>query len=209
MTATLDGGDVLGADQLADETQRWPVHGSRDIWRGRAPFAVRQDTISLPDHPEQFDRVVVEHPGAVVVLALDEQERALVLRQYRHPSGIRFVELPAGLLDKPGEDPVLAAQRELLEEGACEAAHWTHLSTMHTSPGISSEVIEIYLARSLTHVPDRGGFALHHEEADMSTHWAAVDDLVEAVLSRRLTDGPVEVAVLTYALLRDRGRLDG
>ena len=187
------------------------MHGTEDIWRGAAPFAVRRDLVSLPgdsDGEETFGRVVVEHPGAVVILALDEHERALVLTQYRHPSGIRFVELPAGLLDKPGEDPVLAAQRELLEEAACEAEHWTHLSTMYTSPGISSERIEIYLARGLTRVPDRGGFELHHEEADMTLHWAALDDLVDAVLARRLTDGPVQVAVLTYLALRERGALD-
>ena len=79
---------------------------------------------------------------------------------------------------------------------------------MYTSPGISSERIEIYLARGLTRVPDRGGFELHHEEADMTLHWAALNDLVDAVLARRLTDGPVQVAVLTYLALRDRGALD-
>ncbi len=205
---TPDDGDVLGPELLVDLPQSWPVHGTVDIWRGAAPFAVRRDLVSLPGHDEQFGRVVVEHPGAVVVLALDEHDRALVLQQYRHPSGMRFVELPAGLLDKPGEDPVLAAQRELLEEAACEAEHWTHLSTMHTSPGISSERIEVYLARGLRHVPDRGGFELHHEEADMTLHWAALEDLVDAVLERRLTDGPVQVAVLTYLALRDRGALD-
>lgn len=187
--------------ELRDEPQSWPVHGSEDIWRGGAPFAVRQDVISVPGGEETFARVVVEHPGAVVVLAVDEQERALVLRQYRHAARMRLVELPAGLLDVPGEDPVAAARRELLEEGALEASDWQHLNTIHNSPGFTSEIIEIYLARGLRVVADRGGFELAHEEADMSVHWVPVADLVEAVLARRLTNGPLVTAVLTYALV--------
>jgi 8-oxo-dGDP phosphatase len=136
----------------------------------------------------------------VVVLAVDDEERALVLHQYRHPAGRRFVELPAGLLDAPGEDPLSAARRELLEEAAVEARSWEHLSTVHSSPGISDELIEIYLARDLREVPDRGGFELEHEEADMTVHWVPVAALLDGVLARELTDGPLATAVLTYAV---------
>jgi ADP-ribose pyrophosphatase len=196
------GGQVseLRPEDLVDAVESWPVHGSEDVWRGGAPFAVRRDQVSLPSGGEQFGRVVVEHPGAVVVLALDEHDRALVLRQYRHPIERRMVELPAGLLDVPGEDPLVAAQRELLEEAGVEAGHWTHLSSMHTSPGISAERIEIYLAQGLRPVPDRGGFEPHHEEADMSVHWVPFADLLDAFLERRLTDGPMAVAVLAHAV---------
>jgi ADP-ribose pyrophosphatase len=173
---------------------------SEDVLRGGAPFAVRRDVVQLPDSDDTMTRVVVEHPGAVVILAVDEQERALVLRQYRHPARTRFVEFPAGLLDKQGEDPLVAARRELLEEGALEADDWTHLSTVHSSPGFSDERIEVYLARGLRAVPDRGGFVLEHEEADMTLHWVPVADLLEAALARRWTDGPGLVALLTYAL---------
>src|SRR5689334_13513385 len=93
----------LDPSDLVDEPQGWPVHGSEDVWRGSAPFAVRRDEVTLPAGGERFGRVVVEHPGAVVVLALDEDDRALVLKQYRHPIGMRMVELPAGLLDQPDE----------------------------------------------------------------------------------------------------------
>jgi 8-oxo-dGTP pyrophosphatase MutT (NUDIX family) len=188
--------------ELRDEPQAWPVRSSEDIWRGPAPFAVRRDLVSLPGEEATFGRVVVEHPGAVVVLAVDEDERALVLRQYRHPTLTRMIELPAGLLDVPGEDPRLAARRELLEEGALEAAAWQHLTTIHNSPGLSSERIEIYLASDLREVPDRGGFELEHEEADMTAHWVPVADLVEGVLDRRLTDGTLAIAVLAYAVLQ-------
>ena len=185
-----------------DEPEVWPVHAREDISRGDAPFAVRRDLVSAPDGEETFWRVVVEHPGAVVVLAVDEDERALVLRQYRHPSGMRFVELPAGLVDHPGEDPLEAARRELLEEAGLEAEDWSHLNTIRNSPGISDELIEVYLARGLRHVPDRGGFQLEHEEADMTVHWVPVEELLAGVLERRLTDGPLLTAVLTYVLTR-------
>jgi 8-oxo-dGDP phosphatase len=184
--------------ELRDEPESWPVHASEDVWRGPAPFAVRLDQVSIPGQDETFGRVVVEHPGAVVILAVDDDERALVLRQYRHPSGMRFVELPAGLLDVPGEDPLAAARRELLEEGGLEASDWQHLNTIHNSPGISDERVETYLARGLREA-DRGDFALEHEEADMTVHWVPVADLLDAVLARTLTDGPLVIAVLTYA----------
>ena len=191
----------------ADAQQSWPVRATRDVWRGEAPFAVRRDTLEVPGSDQTFDRLVVEHPGAVVVLALDEDDRVLVLEQYRHPLGMRLVELPAGLLDQPGEDPAVAARRELLEEGAIEASHWQHLVSMHTSPGICSERIEIYLAQGLRQVPDRGGFELVHEEADMTLAWVPMDEMVRGVLDGRLTDGPLQVAVL--AVLALRGRSDG
>ena len=194
---------------LCDEPESWPVHGREDVWRGSAPFAVRQDHLSRPGHEETFSRVVVEHPGAVVILAVDDQERALVLRQYRHAPQMRFLELPAGLLDVPGEDPLVAARRELLEEAALEAAEWRHLNTVFNSPGLTSEVIEIYLATGLREVPDRGGFELLHEEADMTPHWVPVADLVDGVLARRLTCGPLVTAVLTYALLVATNREPG
>ncbi len=191
----------------SDAPQSWPVRSSQDIWRGEAPFAVRRDALEPIDDPqgEPFGRLVVEHPGAVVVMARDEQDRVLVLEQYRHPLELRLVQLPAGLLDQPGEDPEVAARRELLEEGALEAASWRHLITMHTSPGICSERIEVFLAEDLTPVPDRGGFDPEHEEADMSASWVALDDLVAGVLEGRLTDGPLQVAVLTLLARRADG----
>jgi 8-oxo-dGDP phosphatase len=190
----------------ADAPQSWPVRTTRDIWRGEAPFAVRRDALAVPDSEETFDRLVVEHPGAVVVLALDEHDRALVLEQYRHPLGLRLVQLPAGLLDKPDEDPLVAARRELLEEGALEAEEWTWLATMHTSPGICSERIEVYLAQRLGHATDRGGFEPEHEEADMTAAWVGLGDLIEGVLAGRVTDGPLQVAVLALTARRAQER---
>ena len=184
----------------ADRPESWPVHDVECIWKGAAPFSVRRDLVSVPGHPDEtFGRLVLEHPGAVMILAVDEQERALVLHQYRHPAAMRFVELPAGLLDE-GEDPVEAAQRELREEGLILAAEWTHLFTTYSSPGLSSEKLAYFLARDLSPAPDRGGFEPAHEEADMTVDWVPVDDLLEGVREGRITDGPTAQAVLAYAL---------
>lgn len=195
-----------GPPRLSDPEEHWPVHDEERIWDGKAPFAVRRDTISRPDHPDEtFGRLVLEHPGAVVVLAVDDQERAFVLHQYRHPIGRRMLELPAGLLDVPGEDPVVAARRELQEEALLVADTWEHLLTTYPSPGLSSEAIEIYLATGLRPADDRGDFEPAHEEADMTSSWVPVGDLLEAFLERRITNGPTGHAVMAYALRRTDG----
>ena len=191
-------------EELADQPEEWPVHQTEDVLRGDMPFAVRSDVVSRPGHQERFARMVVEHPGAVVVLAVDDEERVLVLRQYRHAVGQRLVELPAGLLDEPGEEPVEAARRELLEEAGVEADHWLHLNHLRSSPGFSSERIDVFLARGLR-AADRGDFEARHEEADMTVHWVPVADLVRAVLEQRVTDGPLVSAVLTYAVAHAPG----
>jgi len=187
---------------VADEPASWPVRSSVDILRGGAPFAVRRDEVTVPGGEETFSRVIIEHPGAVIVLAVDDEERVLVLKQYRHAVQSRLVELPAGLLDVPGEDPLVAARRELLEEAGLEAEEWERLTSLHSSPGFTDECIHSYLARGLRDVPDRGGFQLEHEEADMTVHWVPVAELLDGVLAGRVTDAPLAVAVLAYALRR-------
>lgn len=173
-------------------------------------MALRSDEVSRPGHDQAtFRRLVLEHPGAVMVLALDDADRVLVLEQYRHPAGRRFVELPAGLRDLPDEDPLVTARRELLEEAELEAAEWEHLLTTHPSPGISSERLEVFVARRLTR-GDRGDFEPAHEEADMVCRWVHLDHLVSAVLERRLSNGPLALAVLAYAFrARTVGHVEG
>lgn len=183
---------------LADHPESWPVVSTRDLHRDDWVMALRSDTIHRPGAPDSeggFSRLVLEHPGAVIVLALDEQDRVLCLRQYRHPAQRRFVELPAGLCDVDGEDPEEVARRELVEETGLEARDWTRLTSTYSSPGITSEVMHYFLARDLRPV-DRGDFTPHHEEADMETLWVPFADLRDAVLAGRLTDAPLVVAVL-------------
>lgn len=189
--------------EVADRPESWPVHEVQRIWQGAAPFSVRRDVISAPSRPEEtFGRLVLEHPGAVVILAVDADERVLVLRQYRHPASMRFIELPAGLLDVEGEDPAEAGRRELREEALLLAESWTHLFTTYSSPGLSSEKIAYYLAEGLSEAPDRAGFEPAHEELDMTVEWVPVDELVQGVWDGRVSDGPTAQAVLGYALRR-------
>lgn len=187
---------------VADRAESWPVESSTDLHRDHWVVALRADLVRRPGHPEEepFRRLVVEHPGAAIILALDDEDRVLCLQQYRHPAQLSFVELPAGLCDVPGEDPLAAAQRELREEGALEAASWTHLSSAYSSPGISAERMHIYLARGLA-VADRGEFVPQHEEAEMETFWVPLDELRAAVLDGRVSDAPVMLAVLMYDAL--------
>lgn len=189
----------------ADAAESWPVEGSEDLYRSGIPFALRADTVRRPgaDDEAPFTRVVLEHPGAVVVLALDDDERVLCLRQYRHPVARRMLELPAGLLDQEGEDPREAAVRELREEAGLEAEEWTPLTTVYSSPGISSELIHHFVARGLREV-GRGDFEPAHEEADMETLWVPFADLEAACLAGDVQDAPVLIAVLTA---RRRGLL--
>ena len=185
---------------LSDQPEAWPVVSSTDLYRDDWVVALRKDAIRRPDRPEDepFSRLVMEHPGAVIVLAVDEQERVLCLRQYRQPAQRRFIELPAGLIDGGEEDPLQVAQRELREEAAMQAREWTKLSSTYSSPGISAEVMHFYLARDLRPA-ERGTFVLEHEEADMELFWAPYDDVLTAVLEGRLGDGPLVIAVLLAA----------
>jgi len=191
-----------------DESGAWPVVDSEDLYRDSWIVALRRDTVRHPDEApgEDFDRWVLEHPGAVIVLAVDEQERVACVRQYRHPARGTFLELPAGLRDADGEDPLDTAKRELLEETELVASDWRELFALWPSAGITAERHVFFLARGLQ-VGDRGDFTPEHEEAVMEQHRVPVDDLVEAVLDGRVTEEPISVAVLAYDALRRRGRL--
>lgn len=188
---------------LADEPEEWPVDSSSDLHRDHWVVALRADRIRRPGHgdEEPFRRLVLEHPGAVVILALDEQDRVFCLSQYRHPARRRFVEIPAGLCDGEDEDHLDVARRELREEALLEAGEWTYLTSTYPSPGISEEVMHLYLARDLRQV-EPGDFVPQHEEAEMTTFWVPFEDLLAAVLDGRVGDGPLVIAVL---LARARG----
>ena len=185
----------------------WPVVSSQDLHRDDWVVALREDVITRPGHPEQFSRISLEHPGAVVVLAVDDDERVMCLRQYRHTSGHQFVELPAGLRDADDEPSVETARRELREEVELAASEWRLLLSTFGSAGISDEVHDIFLARGLSHAP-RGDFEMRHEEAEMERFWVPMADLLDAVLAGRVRQGPLVQAVLAYEAHRHRGTLD-
>lgn len=191
---------------LADVPGSWPVVATTDLHRDDWVVALRRDEIHPPgDGDETFTRLVVEHPGAALVLALEDRggvEHACLIRQYRHAGGGTFVELPAGICDVPGEDPVDTAKRELREEVSLEAAEWRHLMTSYPTVGISSEVHHLYLARGLT--PVDSGYVAQHEEAHLEIVWVPFDELLSAVLDGRVQEGPVAIATLAYAVIRSR-----
>lgn len=188
--------------ELADRAESWPVRASTVLHRDDWVVGFRSDQVAHPDDPDgpTFRRLVVEHTGAAMVLAIDEQDRVCCLRQYRHPAGRRFVELPAGVLDDADEDPLDVARRELREEAELQAAEWTHLLSVWASPGVSQERHHLFLARGLSPA-DRGDFELAHEEADMELEWVPLADLRAAVLDGRCADAPVALSVLAYDAL--------
>ncbi len=193
------------SDDIADRPERWPVTRSDDLHRDEWVVALRRDLVHPPGGTSEgaFGRLVLEHPGAVVVLAVDDDDRVLCLQQYRHAVGMTFVELPAGLLDAAGEDPLEVARRELREEAGLAATDWEPLGTTYPSPGITDEVQHLFLARGLSHV-GRGDFVLEHEEAEMTVFWAPFAALLVAALDGRVSDGPVVQALL---LAQARGLL--
>ena len=168
---------------LADVREQWPVSSSEVVHTTGRVISVRRDTVAPPDQ-DPFVRDVVVHPGAVGVVALDEDNRMLLVRQYRHPVGYRLLEPPAGLLDVQGEQYRLGGERELWEETGTKAADWRILVDAFTSPGMTTEAIRIFLARDLS--PDDESYDRLHEEADMETVWAPLIDVVGAVLAGHL-----------------------
>ncbi|GAA3837048.1 NUDIX hydrolase [Nocardioides panacisoli] len=194
---------------LADTPGSWPVVDSTDLHRDDWVVALRRDRITAPggdpaDADQVFGRLVLEHPGAALVLAIDDDERVCLLRQYRHPGPGTFIELPAGLCDVAGEDPVETAKRELAEEAGLAASEWRHLLTTYPSVGISAERHHFYLARGVTAVDRPDGFVVAHEEAHLEVLWAPFGEVVDAVLGGQAQEGPLAVAVLAYDALRRR-----
>lgn len=193
---------VLAPAELADLALAWPVLSTEVLAQGHvATFA--QDRVRTPDGGEMA-REYLRHPGAVGVIALDEQERVVLVRQYRHPVRHRLVEPPAGLLDHAAEDPLLAARRELAEEVGLSAARWDVLVDLFTTPGIVGEGLRVYLARDLAAVNRPDGFTAEGEEAEMDTVWASLDDLLDAVLDGRLHNPTLVSGVLAAGAARLR-----
>jgi ADP-ribose pyrophosphatase len=158
---------------------------------------VRADTVRLPDG-QLVDREVVEHPGAVAIVALDDQDRVLMIRQYRHPAAATLWEIPAGLRDVDGEELVETARRELAEETGYQAADWRVLADYLTSPGISTERLRVFLARGLTVVPaGQHEYVRQHEEAYLTLAWVPLDEAVRGILQGELHNGVAMVGILT------------
>ena len=175
----------------------FPVAATADIYRGKV-MALRADEVVMPGG-RSARREIIEHPGAVAIAALDPDDRLMMIYQYRHALGRRLWEMPAGLLDVAGEDPLETARRELREEAGLEAAEWAVLPDIAPSPGFSDESVRVFLARGLTEVgrpevPD-------DEEADLTTRWVTLSVAVRMVLAGTIVNGVTAAAVLaTHAV---------
>ncbi|MCE0507418.1 MULTISPECIES: NUDIX domain-containing protein [Microbacterium] len=189
------------AEYLRDEPFEPEVLQSDRVYKGWV-WDVRSDRVRYGDG--EIVREYVAHTGAVAILALDDEDRVLLIQQYRHPIRHRDWELPAGLLDVDGEAPLDAARRELAEEADLVAAHWEPLVSSWTTPGGNDEMIHIFLATGVAAAPS--AHDREDEEADIRVEWVPLADAVDAVLGGRMHNGILTIGVLAAAQrLRDRG----
>ncbi|HEU5144157.1 MAG TPA: NUDIX hydrolase [Dermatophilaceae bacterium] len=191
---------------LADVMGSYPVVGTEVAFEGMI-FDVRRDRVDLGAGGTVV-REYVEHPGAVVVLALrpfDGIDHVLLIRQYRHPAGAHLWELPAGLLDVAEEHPRDAAARELHEEVDLAAGRWDVLIDYIASPGAFPEPVRIFLARDLTEVPDHEQHARTGEELTLRPMWFSLDDAHAAALAGEVNNSAALVGILSAHAARDRG----
>ncbi|MFC5803491.1 NUDIX domain-containing protein [Streptomyces formicae] len=187
---------------IKDTPEEWQVTATSTPFVGNKT-SVRTDDVVMPDGTVARRDYQV-HPGSVAVLALDEDDRVLVLRQYRHPVRQKLWEIPAGLLDIPGENPLTAAQRELYEEAHVKAVDWRVLTDVYTTPGGCDEAVRIFLARDLSEAEGER-FQVSEEEADMELARVPLKDLVRGALAGELHNNCLVVGVLalTAALSGD------
>ena len=189
---------------LTDEPASWPVVSSAEVARGRL-VTLRTDKVRTPDD-ELAERDVVLHPGAVAVLALDDVQQVLLIRQYRHPVGRLLWEIPAGLRDVSGETPWATARRELLEEAGYRARDWRVLADYYTSPGFTTERLRVFLARDLEFVPEaERDFVPEAEEAQLLIAWLPLGDAVRKVFAGDLHNGVAALGVLAAYAARSEG----
>lgn len=172
---------------------------SHTVFRGNI-IALRTDEVRMPGGVVAT-REVVEHYGAVAIAAIDDDDHVVMVHQYRHPLGHRLWELPAGILDEPGEDPIVAAARELREETGLAAAQWSVLVDVITAPGFCDESVRVYLARELSHV---GRPEADHEEADLTIHRVPLRKAVDQVLAGEIINSIAAAGLLAaHAVIVD------
>lgn len=213
-TAGRAAGSDTGVSGFADtrESGRELVSSAR-VWSGPI-FAVDSDHVRLSPGQEPVARQVVVHHDAVAVVALregrdssqaDGAPEILMVRQYRHPVRASLWEIPAGLLDVLGEDPAVAAARELAEETDYTAATWNTLAEFYASPGFTTEGARIFLAQDLSLLPEDQRMPREAEEAEFVPTWVRLDEVLDAVMDGRLHNPSTVLGVLATAQARARG----
>lgn len=178
-----------------DQSASHPVSESELVYQGQI-WSIRRDTVDFLG--ESIVREYTEHPGAVAILALNDQRQVLLVRQYRHPVRENLWEIPAGLTDLAGESKLNAAQRELLEESGWVATSWEELTTFYTTPGGSNEQITVYLAQDLTFKGRPSG--AQGEERDLEPSWVPFHEALESVLKAEIKNPSTVVGILALAV---------
>ncbi|MDA2988061.1 MAG: NUDIX hydrolase [Actinomycetota bacterium] len=178
-----------------------PLSERSEVFAGRV-WSVVRDQVRIGECDSVRD--VVIHPGAVAVIAVDDDDRILLIRQYRHPVAMYLFEPPAGLLDVAGEPPLETAQRELAEETGVQADTWHTLVDLFNSPGGSSEAIRVYLASDLTALPGGRPNTGEAEEAHLPQAWVALDDAVDLVLTGAIGSPSGVAGILALDAIRRR-----
>ncbi|MEE6262625.1 NUDIX hydrolase [Plantactinospora sonchi] len=196
-------GSGAASSGAAGAGHRYEVRSRQLRFQGRI-FSVVTDQVEMPGG-RVGARDYVRHVGAVGVVALDDQGRVVLVRQYRHPLRRVIWELPAGLADVAGEELPAGALRELAEEADLRAARLDLLVDVHTSPGYSDEMIRIFLARELSEVPPGDRHERHDEEAELEVVRVDLDEAVSMVLSGQITNVACVAGVLAAARARDQG----
>ncbi|HZU16179.1 MAG TPA: NUDIX hydrolase [Candidatus Dormibacteraeota bacterium] len=159
-------------------------------WSGRI-MAVRVDRLELPNGAV-VEREAVRHPKIAAVVALDEQERVLLVREYRHPAGKTFLQIPSGIRE-PGEEAASCARRELIEETGYDVRSLEHLAGFYPSPGVSNEFVDLFLGTELVRV---GSPQPEGEQGVLEQLRLPLKEAVRRVLSGELLDGKTMVGIL-------------
>jgi len=164
------------------------------VFQGRI-IDVELERCTLPNGRE-VELEIIRHPGGAAVVALDGKGRVCLVYQYRHVVGGWLWELPAGKIDPP-EEPLHTARRELAEEAGVEARDWCPLGSLHSSPGVFSEVVHLYLATGLRHREQ----SLEHDEL-LEVHWIPLDQALEWAVSGRISDAKTLIGLFRATAAR-------
>ncbi len=160
----------------------------RRVYDGKI-IRLNLETASLPDG-RQAELEIVRHPGGAVIAAIDADGNVCLIRQYRYAIDQWIWELPAGLLE-PGEEPVVSAERELMEETGLSASRWQSLGNMLSSPGFCDEYLYLFLATGL-----QQGETQHEENEFIEVHWLPLEQAVGKALAGEISDAKTAVGLL-------------
>ena len=186
---------------IRDSDADLPVQSSSELL-STPIFDVVEETFPFGERGQTLRRSFVKHLSAVAVLAVDQQDRVLLINQYRHPVRMKLWEIPAGLLDVDGEPMLEGAQRELVEEADLQAQTWSTLLDFYTTPGANNEAIRIYLAEGLTEIPEAERHVREAEEAEITTAWLPLSEAVQAVLSGQIHNPSAANGILALHAVR-------